>query len=226
MPSAGLSCLWNFLGVLFMTQIWCRCVLPHICLFPPSSVEQHLRAGMRRREGVCTLCGRGGCEGWVVVHLLSSSWCVEEERRKLEKKTCSSGSSLQWEVSESLPSRADMVLSEETRKNKDGPYPQGAHSLLSCLSDSPTRLWAPGGQALVFIWNGVYDSELSFHCHHCSVAFIGIIPAMWSRLENVMCKGWVRKGKETGWQHFLPLTVGAQWSAAWLSPWCPGVGRS
>lgn len=104
MPSAGLSCLWNFLGVLFMTQIRCRCVLSHICLFPLSSVEQHLRAGMRRREGVCTLCGRGDCKGWLVVHLLSSSWCVEEERRKLEKKTCSSGSSLQWEVSESLPS--------------------------------------------------------------------------------------------------------------------------
>ena len=35
---------------------------------------------------------------------------------------------------------ADIVLSEETRKNRDGPYPQGAHSLLSYLSDSPTRL--------------------------------------------------------------------------------------
>lgn len=34
----------------------------------------------------------------------------------------------------------DIVLSEETRKNRDGPYPQGAHSLLSYLSDSPTRL--------------------------------------------------------------------------------------
>lgn len=78
-----------------MTQIRCRCVLSHICLFPPSSVEQHLRAGMRGGGGVCTLCGRGGCEGWVVMHLLSSSQCVEEERRKLEKKTCSSDSSLQ-----------------------------------------------------------------------------------------------------------------------------------
>lgn len=35
---------------------------------------------------------------------------------------------------------ADIVLSEKTRKNRDGPYPQGAHSLLSYLSDSPTRL--------------------------------------------------------------------------------------
>lgn len=36
--------------------------------------------------------------------------------------------------------RADTVLSEETRKTRDGPSPQGAHSLLSYLSDSPTRL--------------------------------------------------------------------------------------
>lgn len=88
MPSAGLTCLWNLEGGILMTQIQCRCVLSHICLFMPSSVDQHPLARIRRRAVVCTACGRGDCEGSADMHLLSNGWRVDEEGRRLGKIHC------------------------------------------------------------------------------------------------------------------------------------------
>lgn len=76
MASAGLTCLWNLEGGLLMTQIQCRRVLSHICLFMPSSVDQYPPARIRRRAVVCTACGSRDSEGSTVVHLLSNSWML------------------------------------------------------------------------------------------------------------------------------------------------------
>lgn len=58
---------------------------------------------------------------------------------KKKERNDSDGSSLQKNLLK-ICFMAGIVLSEKTRKNRDGPYPQGAHSLLSYLSDPPTRL--------------------------------------------------------------------------------------
>lgn len=69
---------------------------------------------------------------------------------------------------------------------KHSPCPQGAHSLLSCFSDFPTRLWAPGGQALLFNWQKVrvkpgLQSQLyyfySSHLHQLICKLGLIVPA-------------------------------------------------
>lgn len=128
----------------------------------PSSVEKHLCAMIRRRGIVCTACGKGDRGGRVVMHLPSTSqWVVRGEEAWEDKLFLWLLSSVRtyWKP----VFMADIMLSEEIRKNQDGPYPQGAHSLLSCLSDSPTRLWAPGGQALVFIWKGMCHWEFSLN---------------------------------------------------------------
>lgn len=88
MPSAGLTCLWNLEGGLLMAQIQCRRVLSHICLFMSLSVDQHPPARIRRRAVLCTARGRGDCEGSAVIHLLSNSWHVDEEGRRLGKIHC------------------------------------------------------------------------------------------------------------------------------------------
>lgn len=117
MPSAGLTCFWNLEGGLLMTHIQCRCALSHLCLFMPSSVDQHPPARIKRRAVVCTACARGDWEGSAVMHLISSSWRVDEEGRRLgknivnltifglflkKKRNDSDGSSLQQELIENL----------------------------------------------------------------------------------------------------------------------------
>lgn len=83
---------------------------------------------------------------------------------------------------------ADTTLgSEGTRKIKNGPCPQGAHSLLSCLSDFPTRLRAPGGQALLFNWKKkkVQVSELNLDCS--SVIFTLCTSVHWYVNQGSYC---------------------------------------
>lgn len=116
---------------------------------------------------------------------------------------------------------ADIPLKDKSRKHRGGPYPQGAHSLLSCLSDSPTRLWAPGGQALEIIWKDIYNSEWSLH------AMLALLLVLWSwqwldYLGGMKCRkiGWAKE--ETGCFFYLSVcwdSVNFCCQAQPLMPW-------
>lgn len=96
----------------------------------------------------------------------------------------------------------DAMLGSEDTRIKNGPCPQGAHSLLSCLSDFPTRLWAPGGQALWFNWKKKKSVKLrNLDYNSSSRLSILFTSVNWSVKRDSLClphwgQGTIKWGKD------------------------------